>query len=785
MSRSTIIVTARALPTDSSGPKGAHPVAHDPHGLLSLLPLSPRPEGVVLLGDHWLAWRDLALLARRLQRWLAGAPLSLVTSGRPYRRWDAVARARALGAGRATVELAAPWFRPGGEPERLRESLEGAARLSEAGLLVRVAVSVDRFSRGYLDELALEAARAGAVAFEPVCRAPRDDFQRLERSARARFARLRADAWPAGQDLRLSFVRPLPDLDLTHCPWRRDGWPGPEVPSRAAILCSPDAPPTLHAAAPEDRVDPWNLALRKHALGQIYSLSADGETLRALAPHPACVGCLQRLRCPTAFDHLDHKPPRGDDREGPAHEGPAQHPPLPPGRRLDVSSGPEAIRNALANLLPDEPLLVTGRSGRVLLVEGRHPGVPPAPASVSLAEGPLDLHEADPRIVDPQWVADLARVWEARVSRYDLPARLEHDTWWLELRREPVPPPLGPRSNQALLMVCNVCVTHCLMCGLPHLFDNAFLPTAHALRWLTELRLLGTLRVDLFGGEVTLRPDLLDLASFARHRGLRTSFITTGYQLGGAFLEALSRSDVDQVEVALDHDVAARHNHIKGGLQAFDDAVALVETLSRDAGRVVDVNTVILRENLGHLHRVVDLAASLGVDEHRLFSCVRFPLAQGLQEPLDLQDAARIWEHDVPEARRHAAGHGVPLEVCGAVDPDDPDLAAAYAAFAAGEPNPLPRQGRRCTAPQNELSLLIDGTVLPCQNPSFYVDLLGRPGNALSTWLWEVMTSSEFAALAAEAGRLPSCARCIAYRSDEAPSPTARRPVPGRGDAPR
>lgn len=777
MSRTTLIATAPAHPTSSLPRRGSSPVARSPRELLSLLPPVPLPEGLTLLGDHWLTWRNLAHLSRRLRSWLADAPLSLVTSGRPYRRSDAVARVRALGAVRATVELAAPWFRPGGEPERLREALEGAARLSEAGLRIRVALSVDRFSRGFLDELALETARAGGVAFEPVCHTPRDDFQRSERNARARFDRVQADAWPAGADLRLPFARELPDLDLAHCPWRHVGWPGPEPPSRAAILCSPGAPPVLHVADAETSLDPWNVALRKHALGQVYSLSANGETLRALAPHPACVDCLQRIRCPTAYEPRDSSAP---EAEGGVVPSPS--PDIPTRRRLDVGRGPSPLRAALADLLPDEALLVTGRSGRVLLVDGRRATEVSMSPSTDAAEGTRDPPDANPEIVDPQWVADLARVWDARVSRYVLSGGLGHDSWWLELRRDPVHPPRGPRPGQALLMVCNVCVTHCLMCGLPHLFENAFLPASHALRWLTELRLLGTLRVDLFGGEVTLRPDLLDLAGFARHRGLRTSFITTGYQLGDPFLEALAHSDVDQVEVALDHDLRAQHNHIKGGLDTFDDAIALVQHLSRDAGRVVDVNTVILRENLGHLGRIVKLAADLGTDEHRLFSCIRFPLAQGTQEPLDLQDAARIWEHDVPEARRHAADRGVPLEVCGAVDPEDSDLEAAYAAFAAGEPNPLPRQGRRCTAPRNELSLLIDGTVLPCQNPSFYVDLLQRPGSALSKWLWEVMASSEFAALAAEAGRLPSCARCIAYRSDEDPSPVPRRPAPGGPD---
>jgi MoaA/NifB/PqqE/SkfB family radical SAM enzyme len=534
-------------------------------------------------------------------------------------------------------------------------------------------------------------------------------------------------------------------------------------------------------AGDPETLEPAAVALRKHALGQTWWAPPGDTPHRSLAPHPRCEACLQRLRCPTAYVPREYV---AREEAPDAGEGPGARP-APPraaaGHARDAEAGPAALAAALERLAPGQTLVVTGRVGRVVLRgdPAAAEAAAGAGASASASESAVELEDARDvageqaaadatDVVDPQWVADLARVHGVEVSRYALaggpPPDGVPDGYWLELRRPEIAAPPGPRPGQALLMVCNVCVTRCLMCGLPDLFDRAYLSPEHVLRWLTELRLLGTLRVDLFGGEVTLRPDLLHLADFARHRGLRTSFITTGYQLDEAWVDELAASDVDQVEVALDGDRAEIHNPIKGGLEAFDDAVALVRRLAEDGGRVVDVNTVILAENLGRLPTIVELVADLGADEQRLFSCVRFPLAPGLQEPLGPAEVRRIWEQDVPEARRRAAARGLAFEVCGAVDPTAADRDAAFAAFAAGAPNPLPRRGWRCGAPRHERSLLIDGTVLPCQNPSFYVDLLERPGNALRQWLWEVLASPRFAELAAGAGLWESCGRCICYR---------------------
>jgi MoaA/NifB/PqqE/SkfB family radical SAM enzyme len=271
--------------------------------------------------------------------------------------------------------------------------------------------------------------------------------------------------------------------------------------------------------------------------------------------------------------------------------------------------------------------------------------------------------------------------------------------------------------------------------------------------------------------------------AFARSRGLRTSFITTGYGPGPVVLERFRDSCADQIEVAIDSADPARHCKIKGGLDCLADATGLVRGLTSDGRRLVVVNTVILKENMEQLPEITGLVASLGAHEHRLFSCLRFRTSVGLQEQLTVADADRIWNELVPEAERRARASSLELVVHGRLefDADDrEDRAAAVQSFIQGRPNRSPRKGLRCGAPDTQLSIVLDGTVIPCLNPSLYCEIARRPGSAFELPVWSTLRSPEFAELCDGAGRLPACECCMGYSPPDPPAGPADRGPPDR-----
>lgn len=141
-----------------------------------------------------------------------------------------------------------------------------------------------------------------------------------------------------------------------------------------------------------------------------------------------------------------------------------------------------------------------------------------------------------------------------------------------------------------ILCVTARCNLRCVYCSCPSQRDDE-LTTAEWCRALDEFKALGTERVQFFGGEPLLRPDLGELAAHARGLGLRSTLVTNG------ILVPRHRDVVSQmhtVVLSLDGDEAAhdanrgRHSHA----QTLD----AIRTL-RAWGVPVKVNAVLNANN--------------------------------------------------------------------------------------------------------------------------------------------------------------------------------------------
>jgi MoaA/NifB/PqqE/SkfB family radical SAM enzyme len=144
------------------------------------------------------------------------------------------------------------------------------------------------------------------------------------------------------------------------------------------------------------------------------------------------------------------------------------------------------------------------------------------------------------------------------------------------------------------------------------------LAAAELLGVLRELRGLGLLAVDLFGGEPLLRPDLEEIVRGARALGLHVTVTTNGWLLDPARADALAAAGVSQVLVSLDGSHAALHDGLRGRPGAFARAVAGLQHVRLRAPAVhVGVDVVVSRANVDDLPALVDLVADLGLDTLR------------------------------------------------------------------------------------------------------------------------------------------------------------------------
>jgi radical SAM protein with 4Fe4S-binding SPASM domain len=114
------------------------------------------------------------------------------------------------------------------------------------------------------------------------------------------------------------------------------------------------------------------------------------------------------------------------------------------------------------------------------------------------------------------------------------------------------------------------------------------------------------------GGEPLLRPDLEELASFARSLGFRLNLITNGSLATPSRAAALAAAGIDSAQVSLESPDPAIHDALCGVEGSWERGVAGIAAL-RAAGIAVQTNSTITRENRDSLLGLPRFLAGLGV----------------------------------------------------------------------------------------------------------------------------------------------------------------------------
>ncbi len=167
-----------------------------------------------------------------------------------------------------------------------------------------------------------------------------------------------------------------------------------------------------------------------------------------------------------------------------------------------------------------------------------------------------------------------------------------------------------------LLWACNL---GCHMCD--YWRQGSAMPLTYELlaRTLDDLAALGCRKVHFSGGEPTLRPDLPDLIAHTRQLKMRATLTTNGTLLTKELAKELVKAGLRSACVSIDSPVRSVHDRVRGAPGAFKRTLAGVRALRRAADRQgvslpIRINTVVSRENYHTLHKLPELAHSIGAD---------------------------------------------------------------------------------------------------------------------------------------------------------------------------
>jgi len=441
----------------------------------------------------------------------------------------------------------------------------------------------------------------------------------------------------------------------------------------------------------------------------------------------ACVACRHLTRCPGAF-YIVEETVRDFNPFGGAY------------RQFEICASDTRLPQSFAVLRPGERIAVSGSLRHFVLGD----------ASAASRSGPC---------ADLALLCDLAYAHGLQAVDYVLPEQSGSERFAV-LYEKPLAPPQRV-ERMAVANISSACIANCMMCSMPQVFRGHSIGTIAACAMFEELKICGFQMVDTFGGEISLRGDLLALIAAVKRLNMISNIISTGYRLDHSRVLALTSVGLDKVQISIDSPDAELHDRIRGSAGLFEHACEAARAF-RNSGRVfLEINSVILPENVVQIKRLHSFVVEkLGIPHHRLFYCVQIPTALTEAHHLSPEQARHYFEKDYPELLRLSAQLGSSIDFCPPVSPHDvSDAENLYEEISRGHYNRL----SRCEAPQRDLFITPEGEIYPCVNPSIIsrVKPLGRTGEIR---IIDALRSEAIEEARRMAGLWPECASCISKR---------------------
>jgi len=275
------------------------------------------------------------------------------------------------------------------------------------------------------------------------------------------------------------------------------------------------------------------------------------------------------------------------------------------------------------------------------------------------------------------------------------------------------PGPVWPRLVfWETTVACNLECSHCRRLEIGHELSKLDLTTAEGKRLIDQLAECGRPLLILSGGEPLIRPDLFELADYARQKQLACALATNGTLVDQALAEKIAATGIRRVSVSLDGADAQTHDQFRRIPGSFERSLRGIAH-ARAAGLPVQINMTLARHNAHQLEALFDLAERVGAMALHVFALV--PVGCGVEiadeEMLSPEQTERVLNRFYELARQSR------LETRATCAPQYSRIVRqrrvaerAQGGPAAGGPDP----GRGCLAGSAVCFISHDGKVFPC-----------------------------------------------------------------------
>lgn len=162
---------------------------------------------------------------------------------------------------------------------------------------------------------------------------------------------------------------------------------------------------------------------------------------------------------------------------------------------------------------------------------------------------------------------------------------------------------------------CNMRCIHCCYSSGELSMDEMSLDDIEQL--ILDAKSLGAKHLDIFGGEPTLREDLIDVVKLASSLELKVELLTNGFLVNEGRLDHLLNAGLDSVGVSLDGTKPEIYSKIRR-VNCVDKVINFIQRCV-DRNIYTEVNTVLFNSNLNNIIDIINLSNRIGVQEQRIY----------------------------------------------------------------------------------------------------------------------------------------------------------------------
>lgn len=233
--------------------------------------------------------------------------------------------------------------------------------------------------------------------------------------------------------------------------------------------------------------------------------------------------------------------------------------------------------------------------------------------------------------------------------------------------------------------VCNLYCMHCYASATTQPSPGE-LTTDDGIRLIDDISAFGSPTMLFSGGEPLMRPDILQLASYASQKGLRCVLSTNGTLITENMARQIQEAGFVYVGISLDG-MEATHDKVRGKKGAFAEAMEGIRNC-RDIGMKVGVRFTLHGKNVQDLPAILDLLEEENIPRFCMYHLAYAGRGSKIQrfdlEPAETKSAVKYLFERVKDFHRRGVGKEI-LTVDNHVDAaflylemqkDDPERAA-------------------------------------------------------------------------------------------------------------